>query len=83
MRGLKVVDPPGLEPRTTEPKSAVLPLHHGSVPCLKKQGKGIKFIFLQTTKCKIYFLLFLSPSLPMIQYLFTSSLGHRSSSFCA
>ena len=24
------VDPPGLEPGTTEPKSAVLPLHHGS-----------------------------------------------------
>ena len=28
---LSFVDPPGLEPGTTEPKSAVLPLHHGSV----------------------------------------------------
>ena len=28
----KKVDPPGLEPGTTEPKSAVLPLHHGSEP---------------------------------------------------
>ena len=25
-----LVDPPGFEPGTTEPKSAVLPLHHGS-----------------------------------------------------
>ncbi len=26
------VGPLGLEPRTTEPKSAVLPLHHGPLP---------------------------------------------------
>ena len=30
-------DPPGFEPGQAEPKSAVLPLHHGSVPlCSKK-----------------------------------------------
>ncbi len=29
----------GLEPRTTEPKSAVLPLHHRPVPrCISKVG---------------------------------------------
>lgn len=28
----KCVDPPGLEPRPREPKSLVLPLHHGSIP---------------------------------------------------
>ena len=27
------VELPGLEPRTTEPKSAVLPLHHSSIRC--------------------------------------------------
>ncbi len=26
-----VVDPPGFEPGQAEPKSAVLPLHHGSI----------------------------------------------------
>ena len=29
------VELPGLEPRTTEPKSAVLPLHHSSIRCSK------------------------------------------------
>ncbi len=33
------VDPPGLEPGTTEPKSAVLPLHHGS-PWSGKRGSN-------------------------------------------
>lgn len=32
------VVPPGLEPRITEPKSAVLPLHHD--PMLLKRGKN-------------------------------------------
>ncbi len=26
-----MVDPPGFEPGQAEPKSAVLPLHHGSI----------------------------------------------------
>ena len=34
------VDPPGFEPGQTEPKSVVLPLHHGSV---KKRCKYTKF----------------------------------------
>ena len=34
------VELPGLEPRTTEPKSAVLPLHHSSNKLLVSGGKG-------------------------------------------
>ena len=36
------VELPGLEPRTTEPKSAVLPLHHSSDKCSKAVAKIIK-----------------------------------------
>ena len=40
------VDPPGFEPRQTEPKSVVLPLHHGSVIYLGLQRYTF-FYFLQ------------------------------------
>lgn len=33
------VELPGLEPGTTEPKSAVLPLHHSSIRCSKAGAK--------------------------------------------
>ena len=36
------VELPGLEPRTTEPKSAVLPLHHSSIRCSKATAKVAK-----------------------------------------
>lgn len=41
------VDPLGLEPRMTVPKTGVLPLHHGSIPlfvkrCKNKHPIGIK-----------------------------------------
>ena len=35
LRSPFLVELPGLEPRTTEPKSAVLPLHHSSIRCSK------------------------------------------------
>ena len=35
-KGFKVfVAPPGLEPGISEPKSGVLPLHHGAKACAK------------------------------------------------
>ncbi len=37
-----LVELPGLEPRTTEPKSAVLPLHHSSIRCSKATAKVAK-----------------------------------------
>ena len=36
------VELPGFEPRTTEPKSAVLPLHHSSIRCSKATAKVAK-----------------------------------------
>ena len=34
------VVPPGFEPRQTEPKSVVLPLHHGTITlCIKASAK--------------------------------------------
>lgn len=41
--GSPFVDPPGLEPRKAEPESAVLPLHHGSIPLYT--AKVIKIFF--------------------------------------
>ncbi len=38
MRATSVADPPGLEPGQAEPKSAVLPLHHGSVEPIKPKN---------------------------------------------
>ena len=44
------VDPPGLEPRKAEPESAVLPLHHGSIPLHRKGNQNIFFDEGFTTK---------------------------------
>jgi hypothetical protein len=38
MRALEV-DPLGLEPRMTVPKTGVLPLHHGSNPLFQSDAK--------------------------------------------
>ena len=40
-----IVEPPGFEPGMTEPKSAVLPLHHGSIPLFKSSANIHSFLF--------------------------------------
>ena len=45
-------DPPGFEPRLTGPKPVVLPLHHGSLPCLGVQMYKF-FLFYKHLNLKI------------------------------
>ena len=51
---LKIVDPQGFEPQMTEPKSVVLPLHHGSVHL---SGANLIYFSIITSDLteKIYF----------------------------
>ena len=40
---LLIVDPQGFEPQMTEPKSVVLPLHHGSVSMPRNYRNYFKY----------------------------------------
>ena len=42
------VVPPGFEPRLTEPKPGVLPLHHGTITIALKSGAKIKLFSTST-----------------------------------
>lgn len=52
----QIVVPPGFEPRLTEPKPGVLPLHHGTILYVlrEKRYKSITIFGI----CQIYFRLF-------------------------
>ncbi len=54
------VVPPGFEPRLTEPKSGVLPLHHGTIPVCAFCSKAVQiynpFLFFQNKFSKIFIL---------------------------
>lgn len=57
-----LVDPLGLEPRMTVPKTGVLPLHHRSIPLLQKRCKNKHQVCIKQEPCKkcfifLYFLL--------------------------
>ena len=43
---LRVVELPGFEPRITEPKSAVLPLHHSSILVFIIVASGLRTLVL-------------------------------------
>ncbi len=51
--GVFGVELPGFEPRMTEPKSAVLPLHHSSIQLRKAMQMYDNFLNLQTFSEKI------------------------------
>ena len=55
-QGREEVEPSGFEPKMTEPKSAVLPLHHGSVPLPddKCSNKKLKMKHKITESCPVY-----------------------------
>lgn len=65
---LRLVDLPGLEPRLTEPKSAVLPLHHRSIPNFRV-AKVESFLLLANNLNKnIFFSFFLLQEAGMFCY---------------